>query len=171
MIWALRQGRKTQTRRKKKFVNAGDLLWVKEAISLSPLGDVAYKADIEPEFYGLYKWKSPIFMPKERARIWLKVTEFSREKLQDITDDDAIAEGLTLAKWGAFSAWKWGVPDFDGSPGTDDYGWDWEDWDVDPIKAYARLWDSINGKDPDSCWSANPEISVIKFKEVECPKL
>ena len=51
-----------------------------------------YKADCE-DLYGL-KWKPAIHMPKEAARIWLKVTNVSVQRLKEITEEDAIAEGF-----------------------------------------------------------------------------
>ena len=99
----------------------GDRLWVKETWavgkgydSLKPL-DIQrnyitagypisysrryprkwYKADTSlVEKHGIGKWHSPLFMPKAFARLWLEVTAVKAERLQDISEEDAIAEGV-----------------------------------------------------------------------------
>ncbi len=81
MVDAIMDGRKTQTRRFSDRYDVGDLLWVKER----------YDPNI---FYAYRPWKSPIFMPKRQARIWLRVTGKKQERLLDITDADAKAEGV-----------------------------------------------------------------------------
>jgi len=80
-----------------------------------------------------------IHMPRWASRITLEVTGVRVERLQDISEADAMAEG---APWAAC-----------GSPqeGSQKAG-------------YARLWESING--PGS-WDANPWVWVVEFKRVE----
>ena len=71
----------------------GDLLWVRETWLKADDG-YHYKADIKaPKACG-YKWRPSIHMPKEAARIWLEVTNVKNEWLQDITEEDAKAEGV-----------------------------------------------------------------------------
>ncbi len=81
----------------------GDRLWVKETWSknLNPksdnFGGFEYKADYEGSMcQGLIKWKSSRFMPKAAARLWLEDYDVRVERLQDITEDDARAEGASL---------------------------------------------------------------------------
>ena len=118
MVRAIFEGRKTHDRRvvsepvdlKSKPCTCryqpGDLLWVKEAFDHYESGDdsdiaeavVFYKADFlkkPPEWYkpDLAKWRNPVVMPKRYARLWLRVTDVQCERLQDITEDDADAEG------------------------------------------------------------------------------
>lgn len=100
-------------------------------------------------------WRSPIFMPRWASRITLEVTRVWPERLLDISEADAKAEGLAcVTKDG--TTYKYGIPDRDGWPGTDDDGWPWREWEVDPRKAYWRAWDKIHGK---TCPSAsNPWV-------------
>lgn len=93
------------------------------------------------------------------SRLTLYVTDVRVERLQDIGEADAQSEGLqTLSKDGR--TWKWGIPDRDGLPGTDDCGWPWADWQTDPRAAYARLWNVINGP---GAWEANPWVAAYTF--------
>lgn len=126
---------------------------------------VAYRADGEiPESaeYGEALWRPSIFMPRWASRITLEVTAVRVERLQNISAEDAIAEGLKdLTKDG--QRVKYGIPDSDGLPGNDDTGWHWADWRISLIDAYQHLWESING--PGS-WAANPWVWVVEFKRV-----
>lgn len=77
----------------------GDILYVRETWGEWTDGYV-YKAWNEPfPQAGCYpgtKWRPSIHMPKEAARIWLKVTDVRVERLQDIDDDGVVAEGLQI---------------------------------------------------------------------------
>lgn len=73
------------------------------------------------------EWKQSLFMPKEAARIWLKVTDVRVERLQDMTDDDAEAEGCfdyTSTALGFFYVWDPTIKKSD----IDRYGWDANPW-------------------------------------------
>ena len=86
----------------------GDILYVRETWRKSPFTKYyIFKADGEEELFKqsydseimddtVFKWKPSIHMPKEAARIWLKVTDVRAERLQDITEEQAKAEG---ANW------------------------------------------------------------------------
>lgn len=106
-------------------------------------GDEARKA------YGL-KWRPSIHMPRAVSRIKLEITGVRIERLQDISEADAIAEGCTQNHNGYY----WGGPHA-----------------VSGLKqmatsmfAYQDLWESING--PGS-WDANPWVWVLEFKRLE----
>lgn len=73
------------------------------------------------------KWKPSIHMPKEAARIWLKVTNVRVERLQDMTDDDAEAEGCfdyTSTALGFPDVWDSTIKKSD----LDSYGWNANPW-------------------------------------------
>lgn len=109
MVKAILDGRKTQTRRVIKVddapenklprYEAGDILWVRETWLKADDG-YYYKADIKVpsesenlrKTYG-YKWRPSIFMPREAARIFLRVTNVRVERVQEITVDDCRLEG------------------------------------------------------------------------------
>ena len=110
--------------------------------------------------HGVGSTISPRFMPRWASRLTLLVTEVRVQRLQGINEEDAKAEGLaTVTKDGKF--WKWGIPDRDGLPGTDDVGWPWVDWCRDPRDAYRKIWESLHG--PGS-WDANPWVAAISFE-------
>lgn len=90
------------------------------------------------------KYASPLHMPRWASRITLTVTDVRVERLQDISEADAEAEGI--ARYGRF----YGLPDTH-----------WDDAELSPVGAYHRLWDSING--PES-WDANPWVAAISFE-------
>ena len=96
------------------------------------------------------------------SRILLEIADIRIERLQSISREDAIAEGLAcFSKDGRI--YKYGIPDRDGLPGSDNIGWDWQKWQENPITFYLLLWDSINGKSHPS--GSNPWVWAIDFKK------
>ena len=108
-----------------------------------------YRAD--GDCIDLQPWRPAIHMPKHAARIWLEVTGVRVERLQDISEKDAIAEGIELAE------------DFFGCPCWRDYsepeGPDASVCPEDPIGSFQTLWESTGGD-----WAANPWVWAIDFK-------
>lgn len=100
----------------------------------------------KPQGPGWYK-RLARFMPKSAARIWLEIESVRAEKLTDISEEDAKAEGFACKSKDNGRTWKYGIPDKDGLPGTDDIGWPWHEWSVKPISAFRVLWERINGLD------------------------
>jgi hypothetical protein len=159
---------------------AGDRLWVRETFAIVPRTayrcsegvkqtlrpdddhDAAiYRSGWERSKSG-FSWKPSIFMPRWASRITLEIVSVRVELLQEISQEDAIAEGLKgITKDGKLV--KYGIPDSDGLPGTDNTGWPWKEWRISPVGAYKKLWESINGL---GSWDKNPFVWVIEFKIV-----
>jgi hypothetical protein len=157
----------------------GDRLYVRETwahcrLSEEPSGErrsysvavgqgdrVAYCADDDAPIDG--RWRPSIHMPRWASRITLEVTGVRVERLTDISEDDARAEGLKPITKDGGRTIKYGIPDRDGLPGTDDDGWPWSDWNSDPRAAFRTLWERINGV---GSWDANPWTWVVEFKAV-----
>ena len=105
-------------------------------------------------------WHPSIHMPKEAARIWLKVKNVRVERLQDIAPKDAENEGV-------------------GNLFYEDIGYSGKDYgtEVDPEygiakEQFAWLWDSTIKKAALDCygWNANPLVWVIEFERCEKPE-
>ena len=125
---------------KKPIAQIGDILYVRETWSLTRgffEGDekVLYKADFTDEDAKAFHWKPSLFMPKAYARIFLKVTNVRVERLQDISEADAIAEGIKRIG----DAWK----DYDFKDNSK-YNYRY----LSAVVSYKSLWNSINKKEP-----------------------
>lgn len=152
----------------------GDRLWVREsfgidhddALALEQDTHVCYQADGPAKsFYREFqRYRPSIHMPRWASRLTLELTEVRVERLQEISEADAKTEGLAVLTKDRGQTWKWGIADRDGLPGNDNTGWHWSDWDVDPRKAFAKLWRCINGP---GAWDANPWVWALSFKRVE----
>lgn len=142
----------------------GDILYVRETWCDRWLPDgflegkerYGYKADGEPS-YGLWGndsqcklevWIPSIHMPKEAARIFLKVTDVRIERLQDMREKEIRAEGITPDK--EYEGFKNAV-------------------EANLEVKFATLWDStVNKKDIDQYgFNANPYVWVIEFERIE----
>lgn len=105
----------------------GDILYVRETWKKAPNGYYYYEDWQRNDIADVTKWKPSIYMPKDAARIWLKVTDVRVERLQDMTDDDAEAEGCfdyTSTALGFFYIWDSTIKKSD----IDRYGWDANPW-------------------------------------------
>lgn len=127
----------------------GDTIWVRETWAwhddLIGSGWYIHKSINEKDYPG-QKWKPSIFMPKEACRMKLEITNIRVERLQDISEEDAKAEGAIPFK-----------QNFDDS----DDCWT----DGKHKTAYEYLWNEINGWDPNS-WNENKFVWVIEFKNI-----
>lgn len=102
--------------------------------------------DSEPGYAG--RLRASIHMPRWASRVTLAVTDVRAQRLQDISEEDAIAEGLRLHQsWGGASWYT-----FDGA--------DPKKCGYRAVTAYAHLWEQINGADS---WQANPWVAVYTF--------
>jgi len=148
---------------------AGDRLWVRETHAQFAVGDrtgtapqcVAYRATCDADDGFDYvnngdevmrikvtKWTPAIHMPRWASRITLEVTDVRVERLQDISEDDAKAEGVLSLSEAEVAATN---------PGG-------KTWSRGPATArYELLWDAING---DGLWASNPWVWAISFKRV-----
>lgn len=135
--------------------------------------------DDEPKIGSNHSWiKRPsIHMPKEAARIWLKVTDVKVERLQEITEVQAQAEGIrgyskdgNLYKYAVTDDW-W--IDFHNKHRKSFFGgtW-WQDMPRTSKDAFSYLWNStIKKSDLDrNGWNANPWVWVIEFERCDKPE-
>lgn len=98
------------------------------------------------------RWRLSIFMPRWASRILLEITAIRVERVQDISRNDAIAEGV-IPLGGLIDSEPWCASLKDQTPMKH------------PEMAYARLWNSINAKRGYS-WESNLWVWVIEFKPV-----
>jgi hypothetical protein len=157
MVRALLEGRKTQTRRINFKCEVGDVLWVRETWAPDcewNENPYRYKAD----YFGntVTKWKPNIFMPRLACRLFLHVKDMRRERLQDISEADAYAEGIIFKKVESTSNREIWHQNYIGQC-LDNIG---------AIESYRTLWDSINAKRGYS-WESNPMVDVIELKRIE----
>jgi hypothetical protein len=159
MVRAILNGSKTQTRRvaipkrsiepmtdECPYGQRGDRLWVREAWTVNLTGDPKHGGPGTVPIYraehphAADRWRPSIHMPRWASRITLEITAVRVERLRNISEADARAEGVTRP-----------VPMLDDDPST-------------YVDAFGDLWASING--PGS-WDANPWVWVIEFRRVE----
>ena len=124
----------------------GDILYVRETWKKAPNGYYYYEDWQRNDIADITKWKPSIHMPKEAARIWLKVTDVRVERLQEITEEQAILEGCNSGML------------------------------TGPCTArgqFENLWNStIKKSDLDLYgWDANPRVWVIEFDRCEKPEV
>jgi len=122
----------------------GDTLWVRETWAPLPgsvvLNVAFYRADTKAASDDV-RWRPSIHMPRWASRITLRITDIRVERLQDISEDDAKAEGVGYKNPGYL-------------PGTKG------NW----IGSFAYLWNKINGP---GAWEANPWVWVVAFERVK----
>lgn len=155
-VWYVGDGVSRGTEVRCPYGSFGDRLWVRETfrpiMSGMNEGEWDYRAD-DPSASGIgfIPWKPSIFMPRQASRITLQVEAVRVERLQDITDEDAIAEGMHKFHGVGFYGY-----DPNGTPGTcvgDSAG-----------EAFRLLWDKINGN---GSWDVNPWVWVVSFSVVK----
>lgn len=130
----------------------GDILYVRETWKKAPNGYYYYEDWQRNDIADITKWKPSIYMPKEAARIWLKVMNVRVERLQEITAESALTEGADK------------YIHANGTLNEDQ-----------TITSFIGIWNStIKESDLDRYgWDANPYVWVISFercaKPVESP--
>lgn len=134
----------------------GDIIWVRETwqnhgrpdISESPF---IYRADKPDSIAKILPWKPSLFMPKEACRLFLQITSVKVERLQEITNEQALKEGVkVIEKDEAY---------FDYLEQAGSY--------ATPRGSFSSLWCKINGQ---ASWDANPYVWVIGFKKINRPE-
>jgi hypothetical protein len=174
MVRAILDGRKTQTRRVIRVQPSGDKVIYDPAIGFrfhggpnikqSPYGKVGDELYVRETWSRngsciVYrstwkgndkKWHPSIHMPKWASRIKLRVTDVRVERLQSISEEDAISEGI----------WKYGDEDsYKMYTATTAFG------TTNPIRSFKSLWESINKK-RGLGWDKNPWVWVIEFEVI-----
>lgn len=138
--------------------SVGDRLWVKETYATTGGGPIRYAAT--DDIHELRVKKPSIFMPRTASRLTLIVTNVRIERLQDISEEDAWAEGI------------WAFIESTSKP--NEYAGVTSESDRRQIvqilygscqRAYSHLWDTINGTD---AWAKNPFIVAVSFKAHTC---
>ena len=127
---------------------SGDILYVRETWKKAPNGYYYYEDWQRNDIADVTKWKPSIHMPKEAARIWLKVTGVRMERLQEITEVGIQKEGVEVDP--KECAGKF-------------------DFISELFLLFQRLWNStIKKSDIDRYgWDANPWVWVIEFERCE----
>lgn len=149
----------------KSPVQVGDVLWVRETwspVNVRPRRYI-YKADVDRrigEGVGLpLCWHPSIHMPRDAARIFLRLTDVRVERLQDITAEGALDEGTNVE-----------FPE----PKPSYISLAYTEMRLKPAarQSFASLWDStIKPADrPTYGWEANPWVWVIEFERCEKPE-
>lgn len=136
----------------------GDIVWIRETFCKVPLNDFgieyAYKADFDST---LSSWKPSIHMPKEAARLFHKITKVRCERLMNISEKDAVDEGIILYR------------DLDLLPSFKNYRKNDGEFSSFGLasNSYFSLWDKINGVDS---FKKNPWVWVYEFEQIEKPE-
>lgn len=152
---------------------AGDNLWVRETFSLIPEMKPSgyftsphwinrkafYAADNDRPTWG-DKWKPSIFMKREMSRISLAISRVTVERLQEITPEDAMAEGVDRTEF-------WKPSELKDKPFEDKWWDDYRFWTNYPQMVFKTLWESINGS---GSWDLNPWVEVIRFEKIADPR-
>lgn len=133
------------------FGKIGDMLWSREAWAGDEYVGYIYRADhpdanlkagdLDDGEYQIRRWKPSIHQPKVAARIWERITNIRVERLQDISEEDAIAEGVIK------------FPE----------GYIFQNYLLDEVctsavHSYRTLWESINGE---GSWELSPWVWCI----------
>jgi hypothetical protein len=171
----------------------GDRLWVRESIAgnYQLAGHPVYRAEAvaddsgerdgwwvresqwSPEMFlpNPVKWKSPLHMPRRASRLALEVVEVRVERVQEITGEDAFAEGVQVPVSEGNDTHARPLLRLTGPVSHSEVSpkppasWDGNDF---ARFEFANLWDTINAKRGHP-WDANPWVWAITFRPVEAP--
>lgn len=157
----------------------GDRLWVRESFRFACAHSdddtlcIAYRASQDGLNIGLIvnniprpsgitapphsrEWLSPLHMPRWASRLTLEITDVRVQRLQEISEQDAEAEGIVrVDDIGDGNT----APAYAGTDGSFTNGWSAQ-------SAFARVWDALNAK-RGFPWASNPWVWAVTFKRVE----
>lgn len=135
----------------------GDRLWVREIFGHNKCLNclIHYKAT-DPEWKNNSinpnaRWYPSIHMPRWASRINLEITGVKVERLNKISNDDILREGIRSESCN--------ICVHTGGSGCDSC--------FSILKPFRELWDSINGKTPGKSWDDNPYVWAVSFKRVD----
>jgi hypothetical protein len=174
------------------YGRVGDRLWVRETVffetfhqqsdeelerdGFNPnIGVWVYRADNHDYPTITANWTSPMFMPRIASRITLEITDIRVERVQDISEEDALAEGVISDDEYAYWAGEdnlFPCPRCEGYQVHNAFGHDYGITEVDCTycdtqkKRYRIVWDSLNAK-RGYPWESNPWVWVVSFKVVK----
>lgn len=162
------------------FGARGDRIWVKEAVRWSGGPDVGrgiFVADGSPSVITAWPWKrptlSPIYLPRGASRITLELLDVRVQRVQDISREDAIAEGARFTDYGqhenqisADGGATWGTTR------TQKAGWSLDTTTShkqclgSPTQAFGNKWIELHGQES---WNASPWVWALTVKRIEDP--
>lgn len=144
----------------------GDIMYVRETWKKAPNGYYYYEDWQRNDIADVTKWKPSIHMPKEAARIWLKIMNVRVERLQEMKPVDVIKEGAYPDCWDCLNTY--------GESGSQCcYGTEEQCSQCDEVMMeWEKLWNStIKKSDIDRYgWDANPWVWEIEFERCEKPE-
>jgi hypothetical protein len=127
----------------------GDLLWVRETWcnDIGSPSEVSYRATAEedswqPDEVAAHRWRASIHMPRWASRIMLRVTEVRVQRVQDISERDAEAEGVKPVL----------VPPDGGS--------------CPHVEGFAAFWNTLHAERPGCSWDDDPWVAAISFERI-----
>ena len=130
----------------------GDMLWVREAWNHWPVESQPYIYQATDLRSCGHNWKPSIHMPRKACRLFLENKSVGIERLQDISEIDAVAEGCSL--YGPFGEYK-------GAPHPSGGGTKFRAYQK-AKSAFQSVWEHINGE---GSWNENPYVWVIGFEK------
>jgi len=135
----------------------GDIIWVRETFRSieQDFGNPRYEYKATEKINKTDKWKPSIFMPKNACRLFLEVTGIRVEKLQDISERDAINEGADISDKYMTMTERYNNYN---NPSAGRKGYSHK-------SGFEILWNKINKN-----WNDNPWVWVISFKRAGCPQ-
>lgn len=139
------------------YGEVGDRLWVRETWQHTSVLNIhesdensgyIYKAtDPDWDDFEEWTWRPSIFMPREACRILLEITHVRCERLSEITNSEAMLEGV--------EGFNPGMSTADFEQASQKY--------TSPVLQFVKLWDKINGY---GSFDKNPAVWVVEFKRI-----